>query len=406
MNLGTYSFLRTNPLQPLAVPPNTHTAYKTDSLVSGRSPVLRVRDPITNKLKPFLGNNSRRVNPDDYTPPGSCPPRTKPSVNSSNCVSLQNLDVFHAIRALTSPPKAKCKSIQTVQGISVCEDMLPKKKCHILSVITTDLCNDMGSLEFEKYWSTRCEVIIVHFYFSKTDKMCIAKSRDSNYKSIQYYRYGIWNKRCYACLNFARIDMSIKYNVLKIQQYGNNTAFFDEMDGVQYKILSDFYLHHLVPGGSFDQILFRVSLTPKTLTDFVGRVEENLWMMWASQQFLLNYGVFSTSIDSGNEPFLSLQQYNHALTMFGVDPNINYYSHSFLKIRSNSVSRAQMGGTDMTKRSAEEMFQQRSSAIHGEAPQYCSIPLDGKAKLHMEKWIETEMKVRCHPTRMWVTCDR
>lgn len=38
-----------------------------------------------------------------------------------------------------------------------------------------------------------------------------------------------------------------------------------------------------------------------------------------------------------------------------------------------------------------------------EAPGYCTVPLNSDTT--MQEWILKEMKVRCHPTRLWVPCD-
>ena len=37
-------------------------------------------------------------------------------------------------------------------------------------------------------------------------------------------------------------------------------------------------------------------------------------------------------------------------------------------------------------------------------PEYCTAP-SSSADLIMQQWISKEMKVRCHPTRLWVPCD-
>ena len=42
--------------------------------------------------------------------------------------------------------------------------------------------------------------------------------------------------------------------------------------------------------------------------------------------------------------------------------------------------------------------------IKGEVPQYCSEPSTLDIQF-MHTWISEQLKLRCHPTRLWVPCE-
>ena len=114
----------------------------------------------------------------DDPPKGVCPTSTK-KVNDE-CVQITDEDIYRAVHFLASPPelesKSKCMKMTTIQGIDICEDYLSlnkdnnDNKCRIWSVISSIDCNHYGSLEFEKYWSSRgCQVTLFTYAILKSD---------------------------------------------------------------------------------------------------------------------------------------------------------------------------------------------------------------------------------------------
>ena len=87
----------------------------------------------------------------------SCLPNFKRSDNS--CVPLENEDVYRGLHFTAHPLKKSvpCRNLTTVQGIAVCEDLIPDANssggdgCVVWSVVASNYCDHYGSLEFEKY---------------------------------------------------------------------------------------------------------------------------------------------------------------------------------------------------------------------------------------------------------------
>ena len=91
-----------------------------------------------------------------------------------------------------------------VQDIAVCEDDLPSD-CLIWSVLSTSWCNDVGSLEFEKYWSQRCEVVLFHYtaYFkgNNCNKPPTKNMGDwEGFPKMTVYRFDLFEKRLFTVI--------------------------------------------------------------------------------------------------------------------------------------------------------------------------------------------------------------
>ena len=107
----------------------------------------------------------------------SCPPGQKRSNRDKalfSCLPVSTKDVKDGMKWMSNPPRLAsvegCKKKTTVQGFSVCEDrfqggaLVPsdsgagaggEPKCVIWSVMATQYCDDVGTLEFERYWAKR-----------------------------------------------------------------------------------------------------------------------------------------------------------------------------------------------------------------------------------------------------------
>jgi hypothetical protein len=192
-----------------------------------------------------------------------CGPGTKET--TSGCVSIDNNDVLRSLNWMTTPPIKGCKKINAIQGIAVCEDNIPKD-CLIWSEISTYWCDDMGSLEFERYWSQRCDVVIYQFTAFFKGNTCKTPEGNSFPDSprLSIVRNNMWGAKTFnAFYKYIKIP-SRNIDFLKIQQRGN---FTEDFDGVQYTVLSDLFLHLPSLSNVIQQISVLTSITPESLTD-------------------------------------------------------------------------------------------------------------------------------------------
>lgn len=320
-----------------------------------------------------------------------CGPGTKETTGS--CVSIENNDVLRSLNWMTTPPTKSCKKINTIQGIAVCEDNLPKD-CLIWSEISTYWCDDLGSLEFERYWSQRCDVVLYQFtaYFKgNTCKTPEGKSFPESPR-LSIVRNNMWGAKTFnAFYKYIKVP-SRNIDFLKIQQRGN---FSEDFDGVQYTVLSDLFLHLPSLSNVIQQISVLTSITPESLTDSVGRESEHAWNMYGSQRFLRSYASFSTRQEPG--PFQRQpRQYSDLLEKARIASDVAYYHHSFIKINQADI--------DVNEKALIDWKPFIAQPIHAEVPTYCK-KLSSTEDSEMQAWINKEMKVRCHPTRLWVPCE-
>ena len=149
----------------------------------------------------------------------------------------------------------------------MCEDNLPKK-CLIWSEISTMWCDDLGTLEFELYWSKRCDVVIYHFTAYFKGNTCQRKSGATwpDNPQLTLIRNDMWGKKCFNCFYNVLIPPPAGTNidVLKLQQRG---GIVEDFDGVQYTVMSDLHLHHPTLSQNIQQVVMITSITPSTLTD-------------------------------------------------------------------------------------------------------------------------------------------
>jgi hypothetical protein len=198
-----------------------------------------------------------------------CPPGKKEHpIGSKKCGSLQNTDITTALNWMASPPTSKCDKLTTVQGISICEDNLPKD-CLIWSQITSLWCDDIGSLEFEKYWSKRCDVVIFHYTSLFKGNVCTRDAGASwpELPRLSLVRSDMWVNKCFHCfykLITPLLKDSKTIDVLKIQKRDSPT---EDFQGVQFTVLSDIFLHLNKLSHVVQQVAMLTAYTPSTLTD-------------------------------------------------------------------------------------------------------------------------------------------
>ena len=324
-----------------------------------------------------------------------CEPGFKNTTGSgSKCVSLTNDDVYRSLHWLAEPPKTTCKKITTIQGISVCEDHLkPAGQCNIWSVISSTWCDHWGSLAFEKYWSERgCTVHLYHFTVFFKGNVCNNDKELIKYPNIKLLRNSMWAYKCYNCF-YRFFEMPVDgVDFLKLQ---DREGVNEDYDGVQYTILSDFYQYLPFIINNIKQIGLRSSINSQTLIDSVGREAEMAWNMWGTQQLLVSFASFSTRIEKGrNQPF----QFTELLSKINLDPSIGSYVHSLVRI-DDSIT------VELNKRELATWKPNLTPPLQGIVPKYCVVPNEYENE-KMQKWIDVEINARCHPTRLWVLCER
>jgi hypothetical protein len=163
---------------------------------------------------------------------------SSPESGGDSCVYLENIDIQRAIRAVAYPPilrssdkdasllsqndneryantytdyDSKCLNFTVSQGIRICEDLIQNNlnpslldnlvkppQCIVYSIIATSVCNYLGSLEFEKYWSSRgCEVRLFHFTYFYKGNNCEYKEDLAAYPNIKATVFDIWGGKGY-----------------------------------------------------------------------------------------------------------------------------------------------------------------------------------------------------------------
>jgi len=199
----------------------------------------------------------------------TCGPSTKYHHHNDSCTSIETEDVIRAMHWLADPPKTSCKKTTTIQGIAVCEDNLPKD-CVIWSLMSSPWCNDHGSLEFERYWSQRCEVVIFHYVASFKGNTCARKPGKWNDISpkLSLVRLDMTGNRCFVCFwKSGHMPPKQVVHVLKISERHRPNTTTDDMDGVQYTFLSDMLIHFPESQKMFEQIVVRATFTPFSMLD-------------------------------------------------------------------------------------------------------------------------------------------
>ena len=306
-----------------------------------------------------------------------------------DCVGVKTNDVFSAMKWLAFPggsnPEGvrtlspKCTRTLLVQGFTVCLDelqftksvetdssiprvalndpgvgigeaypdyvanTLTSKTCVVWSLVASQFCDDLGTLEFEREMAQRgCVVELFHYLMYHDGVRCKPKKKidiEATHKfwndgfegRLHVHRIIVWERRCYACLYKKVMDLldglnSQRYShavgkgkkfivdILKIQsrlnpklplnatsvssgtsiksathssKYSGSELYADVYDGIQYVVLSDLYLY--VPYFLRDhvgQVVVTFPFTTDSLIDGPGREAENGYNMWATAQML------------------------------------------------------------------------------------------------------------------------
>lgn len=343
--------------------------------------------------------------------------------SNGTCIQITNDDILQALHFLAHPPTAPtCKKLTVVQDIAVCEDHLPRDgECTIFSSISTIYCDFYGSLEFEKYWSSRCKVVLFHFTLGFKGNACSLKlpllfppglkkigaeggvGEFEGYPNITVVRNDMWGARCFNCLykTLTSLDAVIgagrSIDVLKIQI---REGVSEDMEGVQFSIFSDLFIHSPYLAGRINQIVFTGSINSVTLQDTVGREGEMAWNFWGTMRFLEGFGAFHSKAEEGR---LQPLQYDHWLVQAEVDPKFSFYHHSFARLGLYS---AEVGSAAAAARKSWTA-KPAPAVLRARIPKYCTLP--SPAATHdaeMQVWIKEEVNARCHPNRLWVVCDR
>ena len=264
-------------------------------------------------------------------------------------------------------------------------------------------CDDWGDLEFEKFWSKRCDVMLFHFTPAFKGNVCKQKEGKSfpDHPRLIVNRTDMWGGRTFNGLYkvFPGVwdlqKQTHKYvDVLKIQKRGAWPS--DEFDGVQFTVLADIFLHHRDMNEQISQVAMISSFTPSTLVDSVGREAEHAWNMWATQRFLASFAAFNTVVDPG--PFKEQpRQFDELLRRAALPADVAYYHHSFVRVRN----------TDARVKNDKALAAWKPvilAPLLAKVPLYCTVPSPAEDRI-MQAWILHELRVRCHATRLHVPCE-
>ncbi len=157
-------------------------------------------------------------------------------------------------------------------------------------------------------------------------------------------------------------------------------------------------------------------INSETLVDSVGRESEYAWNIWASSQYLTNFEVVYSERHRGMSPPV---QFDYLLEPIHLDPQYAYYQHTF--VQNSWIASLKGSGKEKTKEALTtvelesirkqkegimESFLPKQSAkrMVARAPKYCEVPSEVEDQ-EMQRWINKEILVRCHATRLWVNCD-
>lgn len=357
---------------------------------------------------------------------GFCKPGFKMDEKSRICVQITNEDILVALHWLASPPKVPqiCRKRTTVQGIVVCEDYLANNgECVVLSIISTIFCDFYGSLEFEKYWSSRCKVFLFQFTLGFKGNACSlildptfpdgtkrigaegGSGQFYNYPNITVIRNDLWGARCFNCLYRTLINVNTlisnysKFSQVDILKIQARDGVYEDMEGVQFSILSDLYIHKFHLAQQINQIVFTSAINSITMQDNLGREGEMAWNFWGTIKFLSNFGAYYSGAEQGRvEPL----QFGFWLDRANVSMKYSYYHHSFVRL---DLLLNQTEAIIIRSISSEWKPPPTSTRLKANVPAYCHVPSLRDDEL-MQKWINEEINARCHPNRLWVVCDR
>ena len=118
--------------------------------------------------------------------------------------------------------------------------------------------------------------------------------------------------------------------------------------------------------------------------------------MWGAQNFLDSYAVFNQRTEEGL-PNLLPSQFEDYLERVQLNTSVAHYIQSYKRIDAETKAK------NIAKKNSWEPT--HLPKIRGNVPKYCSesSPED---LAYMHEWIDEQLKIRCHPTRLWVNCER
>lgn len=215
--------------------------------------------------------------------------------------------------------------------------------------------------------------------------------------NINLVRADLWGEGCFACFYkavIARLAQTKRVDVLKVH---SREGVEEDIDGMQYTILADLFLYVPEIADKIEQIVFSVSMNGRTLLDTVGREMENGFNMFATHQFLRSFANVYNLPMRGPQRWMPLQ-FDHLLEQAEISLDYGNYIQTYVRIRDPVALQSMAATQDAYK-------PKPARPLTAQVPSYCSVP-DDVARVEMEKWIDQEINVRCHPTRLTVPCDR
>jgi len=336
----------------------------------------------------------------------------------------------------------------------------------VVSVVATGDCNALQSLTFERYWSERCDLVLLHFYdgrvqcnpkqisemYAKLNSHATANgageytegvsgeekikrrgnaqhhlvaisnpSRDDEYyrninTNVLIVRHDMMKRRCFMCIQdvewplefYKKLRAFKRIDILKLQLHSASHLSPDVNDVMVYKVLRDLHLYKLTAFQDIRQIVFRAALTPAILS---ASNTYGLINIHGAADFLRQYESFSTVTGSGDSS-MSLSPFANSLQKADIDVGINYYIYSFQKILGDSRKK---GGEYPYPDYDDWLTRTSSSSVHNDStlaslvtanfPSYCTLPSSPAEVAAMQAWLTRELTARC-PIALLSECDR
>lgn len=391
-------------------------AFAAQSCAPGTKPIDRLTDAV--------GEANRHVNTSDTS---------RLIASNATCEPISNDDVLKSMYWLASPPSTllvskhssgpgsvgakspPCTKLITIGDVAVCEDRLVPGQCLIISAFWADACDDVGSLAFERHYSSVCQVKLLYFY--RKDKECSTLDQLASLNaSLTVMRYrSVKGPQCVGCLyNVLNsiLPASGQVDVLKLGRPDRDVAYSidtsrssgDSRQGksnyivptVIFPMLAEMYINAPTLLDRFDQVALSTVYNVQSLIDNYGLDCNNAWNIWATRHMLRGFASVHTISESG--PFkLRPLQFQDVFDKLGLNSSISTYHHTMVRLQDESA----IAASGAIYRS----WAPRATApVVGHVPSYCRAP-SIEERMRMQKWIDEELLARCHPFSMWVPCD-
>ena len=376
---------------------------------------------------------------------------------SNSCEEVTHRDVLDGLKFLTNPPRAPCNNVTVVDGIGICEDdwweqdpfnpvsaeerpILRPFLCSIMSVHIGRFCDDIGDLQFERYWQSRCEVRV--FFVHDTRRIGLQASNCSNvhskFSNLNFrHTLGLHHKflfhRCKRCfyktlqswIDFVQaerfisafsVSRPIVRRVLVIQEAGMSAVQRSSMgptvgrsyDGSQTTILAQ--LRQYMPGitTALDQLIIGFPVTTAALSDSYflpmaqqgdvgGNIVDAHRMMWPVDQSNGDssyvFGAFRTWTEKERTGDLRDSTAGLYAPTLGLPLGVSRFHHSFRHVKRMHTSPA--SPFELAPHMADQSDLEADTFSDAFLlPSYCSVPSTAE-RVNLVASLRVHLRQRC-----------